>query len=215
MKNVNCKLLEVINKELDEAAKSFDQINEPALMIDNSFGSISFVVYQPNLIKQAIEIKKKHNIIPSREIIKQIHPEAILGYIKMGFSSECNSYEILESAAIKGYGPLVYDIAMAYSAKKGIMSDREALSGTAHNIWNHYYTARRKELKIIKLPEDCVEENMPPYLKVKYVALNPIQYGQYETAHKNFLSSEEIPDVDKLILSLAGSFFFQQYKKRN
>jgi hypothetical protein len=67
--------------------------------------------------------------------------DCILAYIQARQrSGECNdATEITASAAVKGYGPLLYDIVMSDS-DCGIMSDRNSTSASAKNVWNHYAT---------------------------------------------------------------------------
>jgi hypothetical protein len=215
VKWINNLLTEEIHNIL-EVSQNINQLQNAALLVEKGMGATSFVLYRQDFIKTAIEIKKQNPSMSSKELLGKIQPESILGYIKMAFSSECNAIEVLESAAIKGYGPLMYDIAMAYSGKKGIMSDRDATSSSAQNVWNFYYTKRRSELKIIKLPEDCVDESMPKFLKVKYLALTPIDYSHLISAHQETAKGHgnQQPELTQLLLGVASSFFFQQHKLR-
>jgi hypothetical protein len=68
-------------------------------------------------------------------------------------------WEVDNSAAKKGYGPLLYDIAMEiaggenYIDDLGIMPDRTSVSGDAQRVWETYYVNR----------SDVVHEPLPEY----------------------------------------------------
>ena len=69
------------------------------------------------------------------------------GYIKIEKYSWPNRvpvWEVLESKAGQGYGPLLYDIAMEYATKYGLglMSDRVSVSGEAVDVWDYYLKNR-------------------------------------------------------------------------
>lgn len=51
-----------------------------------------------------------------------------------------NAYEVSLVSAVKGYGPLLYDVAMEYATMKGggLMADRHAVSDAALDVWKHY-----------------------------------------------------------------------------
>jgi len=53
-------------------------------------------------------------------------------------------WEVLETQAGHGYGPLLYDIAMEYATKHGIgiMSDRVSVSDEAVSVWDYYLQNR-------------------------------------------------------------------------
>ena len=55
---------------------------------------------------------------------------------------ECNSaWEIIRSAAEKGYGPTLYDLVMSV-APNGLTSDRSEVSSSARGVWSKYANAR-------------------------------------------------------------------------
>lgn len=57
--------------------------------------------------------------------------------------------------APKGYGPLLYDLAMEISGEKGIYSDRVAVSSAAQKVWE-YYEHQRDDVESIH-PLDLVD----------------------------------------------------------
>lgn len=67
--------------------------------------------------------------------------------------SDAPSYdasEVVFSGAEKGYGPLMYDIAMQYCGK--LMSDRHEVSKSAMGVWNYYFD-NRSDVKHYKLDD--------------------------------------------------------------
>ncbi len=50
--------------------------------------------------------------------------------------------EIIASKATKGWGPLLYDIAMELAGPKGVMPDQEKVSTYASAVWSFYNFSR-------------------------------------------------------------------------
>ena len=49
---------------------------------------------------------------------------------------------IIWSEALKGWGPMLYDIALEFVGDQGLMADRTSLSDDAYNVWTHYMNSR-------------------------------------------------------------------------
>lgn len=51
-----------------------------------------------------------------------------------------NAYEVTLANAARGYGPLLYDVAMELATESGggLMPDRDEVSPAAHSVWSHY-----------------------------------------------------------------------------
>lgn len=66
----------------------------------------------------------------------------------MGLNKECNTpispktYTVDSSAAVKGWGPLTYDIAMSIVSPAYLMADRNSNSQDADKIWTYYLKNR-------------------------------------------------------------------------
>jgi len=65
------------------------------------------------------------------------------------------------SGAVKGWGPLLYDVAIEFASKvaAGLISDRETVSGEAEDVWR-YYNTRRKDVRKFQL--DDTENTLTP-----------------------------------------------------
>ncbi len=61
----------------------------------------------------------------------------------------------------KGWGPLLYDLAMEYATSKGsgLMSDRDSVSYKANKVWD-YYLANRSDIEMVQL--DDLEDRLTP-----------------------------------------------------
>ena len=50
------------------------------------------------------------------------------------------AYMVIGSGATRGWGPLLYDVAMEVVGGAGLMADRQSLSKDAFNVWQIYMT---------------------------------------------------------------------------
>jgi GNAT superfamily N-acetyltransferase len=64
---------------------------------------------------------------------------AMLGQIRLSYDAKCGAYSVDHSAALKGYGPLLYDAAMEWAYPKGLVADTAAgTSSKATRVWAKY-----------------------------------------------------------------------------
>lgn len=68
------------------------------------------------------------------------------------------------SEAMKGWGPLLYDVAIEYSTMRGggLMPDREMVSGEAKRVWD-YYLKNRSDVTAHQL--DNLDDELTPGYK--------------------------------------------------
>lgn len=66
------------------------------------------------------------------------------------------AYEVMRSKAPKGWGPLLYDVAMEWASVKGggLIADRDEVSPAAQRVWS-YYKESRSDVQAIPLKSDC------------------------------------------------------------
>lgn len=90
-------------------------------------------------------------------------------------------WEVLESRAGQGYGPLLYDIAMEYATENGIgiMSDRVSVSDEAVSVWDYYLQNRvGKDVKAHQMDDqkntltDTDDDNNNQYISKKLAKAN-------------------------------------------
>lgn len=83
-------------------------------------------------------------------------------------------WEVVNSAAQKGYGPLLYDLTMEYVVNElgdlGLTCDTTSVSGEAQRVWN-YYLNNRPDVEHELLPEKFRHAKDRP---------EPLQYYYYK-----------------------------------
>jgi hypothetical protein len=65
------------------------------------------------------------------------------------------AYTVQYAEARKGWGPLMYDIALEYVAKAGtyLAPDRASVSSKAKNVWDYYLNNRAQDVEWIQLDD--------------------------------------------------------------
>jgi hypothetical protein len=91
--------------------------------------------------------------VSEKRIVVEFDGE-VKGYVRCDRIMNSDIMIVDSSSVDKGYGPLLYDIAMETVTKHGCMlvSDRKIVSNDAFNVWKYYYEnrpdIRKKELKV-------------------------------------------------------------------
>lgn len=114
---------------LTEAAKDVVAAGELALFVDTQNGVRTYLLYDP------VELAK--------QLSGTRAAEPVYGVVMVNMFSDHPQWgakEIEFSAAQGGYGPMMYDIAMADVG--GLTPDRESVSRDAKGIWNFYKNSR-------------------------------------------------------------------------
>jgi len=130
MRNV---LREVIRRILIEAAATTQTAGSAGLALmraNDGHGRNTYVLYVPSIIEQ---------MLVSGDIGYEDIAKGIVGYISVQpHQGGCwNAGEVKLSAAQKGYGPLMYQIAMTDFAG-GLFPDRGSTSMAARAVWQKY-----------------------------------------------------------------------------
>ena len=76
----------------------------------------------------------------------EIQGEIRLEPVQLGPDYPCeNAYMVAYSDATKGWGPLLYDVAMEFATitKGGLVSDRSIVSDDAYEVWSYYHNGRK------------------------------------------------------------------------
>jgi hypothetical protein len=159
----------------------------------------------------------------------------VTGYVTGGANG---ARPVQGSAAVHGYGPLMYDIAMS-QFKNGLMPDRRSVTGSAKKVWK-YYSDSRADVK--KLPLDNIVDPKTPTPKddAKYLSpttlKNPLNWSyslgknipittllqndkklfaqlkNIGLAKKRFRRDKNHLDVAEIFSSAADSFFHSKYR---
>jgi hypothetical protein len=140
---------------LDEAAVAPGAAGEGGLcLIASDTGTKkTLVLFDPRIASMALEASKQ-----SKGGTRAL-THAIVGYIQLGREPEPQNgaMSVSGSAARKGHGPLMYDIAMSMFGR--ITADRNSVSPSAANVWSYYFS-KRPDVK--KLPFDDVRDPKTP-----------------------------------------------------
>ncbi len=156
----------------------------------------------------------------------------IWGLIQMKpHPGECwGAAEVKYSAARKGYGPLMYELAMS-DFKSGIMSDRNSTSIAARNVWQKYMQradVQKKPLddknkpKTVPKVDDC---RMIPDFDGEEAYLNHAYIGSGDASSKPTLmknhadcittlvdqTGKQQPQIEKIILEMGHEYFGARY----
>lgn len=224
MQDILKSLISEIISEVAFAPKNARE-NQLALFISDRF----FILYDPNIIMRNLNDSKTFNRkqfqVKSTQFIAQtITSESIYGFISVAKPSGCGGlYKIALSAAKKGYGPLMYDIAL--SSRGSLMPDRVIVSPSASKIWK-YYNEKRKDVLKTKLPKSCSKHDIKdmPELDLRYTATKSTSDMKLRHNHTKFISwlrkqilvnnGGEISDtIIDAQLTVAGLKFYELQKK--
>lgn len=147
----------------------------------------------------------------------------IMGIINTEYNGDCGAWEVLTVAAIKGYGPLLYDIAFSMSGRRGLMADRNTVSPSALRVWEYYFSRRKEEFDIIPLEPDCESDNKlhklthpEGPLNFRYVPKAPMDISGLELNHKRFLEDLEPNERGRAITAIENGgydFFRTKYNQ--
>ena len=149
----------------------------------------------------------------------------IYAIINLRDDARGNAYDtkmVGSSAARKGYGPLIYDIAMAQAG--GIMPDRRSVSDDAHRVWDYYQKNRgdveAKQIDDMWDPKTPTEvddalmakgEPEDSSLNQAYFIKNFPQVSNLQANHQALLDTYAVSDVDPGFAMAADQFFLEKY----
>lgn len=187
------KLIEnILDKELEEIAVTSDEAGKKNLAL----------MFNTGLSQEIILYTLEGNI-------------EIFGYMSISeIENLNNSYVVDLSAAEKGFGPLLYEIAMT---KFGfIVPDRFSVSQSAKNLWLKFYN--RNDIAKETLPE-TIRKHSEDFLNHRYTVKTPINLSKLEQRNKLNLTKADLYNkteqglVDKI--SELGLTFFTKKNNEN
>ena len=120
-------LREYISTLLTEAAKDVKDLGSKVVVISGGKGMFKVGLY------------------PYAQVNPQDYGRDIIGVLEARRFSGCNgAYEVRWVESPKGWGPLLYDVAMEYATMMGggLISDRTTVSSDAAGVWDYYYNNR-------------------------------------------------------------------------
>lgn len=120
-----------------------------ALAIPKKSGNNIYVLYDANVLtniyeQELADISNKRDKQEVAESVMDRFEEVIYATIQVdrsfGKNRQYGVPTVVQAAARKGYGPLMYDIVM--SIEGGLVPDRSTVSASASHVWSHYYDMR-------------------------------------------------------------------------
>lgn len=93
-----------------------------------------------------------------------------LGAVTIAKSDEncLEAFEVIHSVATRGFGPLLYEVALEYASQNGggLMADRDSVSDYAKDVWSEY-EKRTPGVKNKQLDIDLDKTTMADFLKTR------------------------------------------------
>lgn len=207
---------QVINQEIDEMAVAPEQATQAnlALFVEKRGSDTDIILYKPDVFEEACRLKSKG--MHAMMIYRQAQP--VVGAIFIEFKSKCNAWESTATAAEKGYGPLMYDIALSYTGPTGVMSDRSSVSQAARKVWQYYFTKRRNDIEVEPLEEPVCQfkgSDSEEFLNYKFKLKNPVNITQLEQNHAQVIKKLEARfqevNVQDFLSEMGSKFFSVKY----
>ena len=99
------------------------------------------------------------------------HGDAVYGHMDIGkvhkdrYGNCLDAWMVRMSKASKGFGPMLYDIALEYSTQmgSGLISDRGGSTPAAHDVWDYYLQNRvGSDIEIVQLDDENDSFNNGP-----------------------------------------------------
>lgn len=113
-----------------------------------------FVLYKPQPLLELVQ--KAPDILSKKELLSKYASTIVVGFLQITNEkvSSCGAWTVVYSSAQKGYGPVLYDIAMSDISPDYLSSDRNKVSPLARNVWDYYLNNRSSEFNIRNMPEE-------------------------------------------------------------
>lgn len=194
MRLTEAKLKQLISEVLEEGMKTIADLPENVFIkIDASLGDLIEIYYSD---ANGLEYEK----FLSSESPTSVNDKNSKGGGAIGLDTEVqmsrefpclNAMMIAFSAAEKGWGPLLYDIAIELATLKGggLVADRTVVSNLAYDVWDKYENTRSDvEFTQLDNEQDSFENGNQD---------DCLQYSAYKWAKRNSTTWLETP-ISKL-----------------
>jgi len=161
-------LREYIRTLLTEAAKDVKDLGSKVVVISGGEGMFKVGLY------------------PHAQVNPQDYGREIIGVLEARKFSGCNgAYEVRWVEAPKGWGPLLYDVAMEYASRLGggLISDRSNVSSDAAGIWDYYYN-NRDDVDYEQM--DDLEGHLTPNDESDDCDQETVYKGEYDTKRQSW-----------------------------
>ena len=196
----------IVEAALEEAAISVPAMTRQklALMITGDNNRKAITLWNPEAYYRLMKDIGDPSKLDSLDVI--------VGCIRVKSVPSCGYWQVETSAANKGYGPSMYDIAMGQIYPEGLTSDRFTVSQEAQNVWNYMLTHRAHEIERIPAREDCRMPGAKPedarnFIYTMKAHVQP-EISQLTANHEQAIDYAQDPDWTlQHITQLSNKFF--------
>tara|TARA_Y100001937_G_C7131160_1_gene337452 strand:+ start:619 stop:1209 length:591 start_codon:yes stop_codon:yes gene_type:complete len=115
--------------------------------------------------------------------------EAVIGAVELRYNESLQTYEINSIYADKGYGPLLYLIAMTKSPEGLIPSRTSQVSKSAKSVWEQFYSGKGQGS--VTFEPIKAGRHQEDYMNQKYFIKNPIDLNKAESVTKDILKNDK------------------------
>lgn len=199
-----------------ESAIKIDQLQDNFGLYVRSVGGPNdniFILYNIDEIKEIQKAKDYHEKnkfanefqVSTDEMLKVVY-----GFIQTeAYGQQTKVNEVVVAAAQKGYGPLMYEVAMSYNPERFLMADRGSIKPGAIKVWEFFLNNRSEEFEIINAPLRRDQKSNIPALTKAFRILNPINTEILIDNSKRL--NEKMSNIDSLIEQLGSDLFKHKY----
>jgi hypothetical protein len=115
--------------------------------------------------------------------------ESVIGSVELRYNESLETNEINSIYADKGYGPLLYLIAMTKSPEGLIPSRTDQVSKSAKSVWEQFYSGKGKNL--VRTEPIPAGRHKEEFMNQKYFILKPINLKKSESLTKSILKDDK------------------------
>ena len=208
----------LIKLQLNEAAISLSSLTDETILvyIKKSDVNESLILINSNLLEEFLkrfDELDKLTIENFDDFVTRtyLNNDLILGFIIYGknrsiSSGECyGAKEVYLSVAKKGYGPLMYDLALSKAGK--LMADRSEVSRKATKVWDYYFNHRQdvEHFKIDDYKNPKTPEKFDDGEVYRYPENFPTNYV-YQFKNDTINADEKIEEGKQKIIELSKKY---------
>ena len=136
--------MSLFDRVITEAAKNSSDLPDDYVVVIASSGTNKWISYR---IREGAKTRLAKNS-------DDVHGSITIGPMVASEGPCLDAWEIKAVVAKKGWGPLLYDIALELATKKvgGLAPDRDSVTTAARGVWD-YYNQRRGDVKKTQLDD--------------------------------------------------------------
>ncbi len=193
--------------KLFEAWKSIDEFKNPMGLALHK-GEKMFILYDPHNIQE-----------PMKNWDHEEMAENIFGVIELRWNEKHEAFEVKSVWAQKGYGPVMYLVALDHAEEKGLISTRQRgnITPEAKKIWKEFHEGKGKEYVKTKflVNEDggLSEDHKEDYLNKRYLIEEPYDTREIERSHEKLFKYDKYGEMINTLIEAGDSLLRGEMEK--